>query len=236
MRISPLGDKALRVEVGEKIDDKTHARVQAACAAIELASLPGVRELVPAYTTVTVHYDPLAVANAGAPPDDLAGWLALRVEQAVATSAKVKAPKPRVVEIPVCYGGECGPDLERVAAQAKISAEEVIKRHAKGDYWVAMVGFAPGFPYLVGLPRELATPRHARPRTIVPAGSVGIAGEQTGIYPLATPGGWNVIGRTTAQLFDPGEDPPAKLQAGDRVRFRAVTREEMAKLQSSNAP
>jgi inhibitor of KinA len=110
-----------------------------------------------------------------------------------------------------------------------LSPEEVIKRHARGDYWVAMVGFAPGFPYLMGLPRELATPRLAKPRTLVPAGSVGIAGAQTGIYPLATPGGWNLIGRAAVRLFDPGIDPPVKLQVGDRVKFRAVTREEFVR-------
>jgi inhibitor of KinA len=200
--------------------------VQSACAAIEAASLPGVRELVPAYTTVTVHYDPAALVHAGAPADDLPGWLGVRLGQALARSGKAKLPSAREIEVPVCYGGEFGPDLARVAAQAKLSPEEVIRRHAKADYRVAMVGFAPGFPYLIGLPQELATPRHARPRTQVPAGSVGIAGEQTGIYPLATPGGWNLIGRTALPLFDPLADPPAKLQVGDRVRFRAISAAE----------
>lgn len=232
MLIRPLGDKALRVEVGDRIDEATHARVQAACAAIEAASLPGVRELVPAYTTVTVHYDPAAIAHAGAPVEDLAGWLGLRIEQVVKSAGKVKAAKTRVVEIPVCYGGEFGPDLARVATQAKISPEEVIKRHAKADYWVALVGFAPGFPYLIGLPKELATPRHAKPRTVVPAGSVGIAGAQTGIYPFATPGGWNLIGRTAVPLFDPLAETPARLQVGDRVKFRAVAAEQFTPVEA----
>lgn len=235
MRISPLGDTALRVQLGESIDETTHARVQAAFAAIESAALPGVRELVPAYTTLTLHYDPLAVAGAGAPPGNLAGWLGQRVEQAIAGAGKAKVAKRAAVEVPVCYGGEAGPDLERVATHAGLSAEQVAKRHAAADYWVAMVGFAPGFPYLIGLPRELATPRQARPRTRVPAGSVGIAGEQTGIYPLATPGGWNLIGRTCVRLFDPTLDPPTKLQVGDRVKFRAVTREELARLEARGA-
>lgn len=231
MLIRPLGDTALRVQLGEKLDEATHARVQAACAAIEAASLPGVRELVPAYTTVTVHYDPVSVALASGRSDDLAGWLGERVEQLIARAGKAKVAKRHIVEVPVCYGGEFGPDLARVAAQAKLPPEEVIKRHAKADYWVAMVGFAPGFPYLMGLPRELATPRLAKPRTAVPAGSVGIAGEQTGIYPLATPGGWNLIGRAAVRLFEPRNDPPVKLQVGDRVKFRAVTREEFARLE-----
>lgn len=230
MLISPLGDSALRVQLGEKMDESTLVRVQSACAAIEAAALPGVVELVPAYTTVTVHYDALAVARAGAEPD-LATWLGDRVREAIARGGKAKLEKRAVVEIAVCYGGEFGPDLARVAAQAKISADEVIKRHAKAEYRVALVGFAPGFPYLLGLPRELATPRLAKPRTVVPAGSVGIAGEQTGIYPLATPGGWNLIGRAAVQLFNPHQTPPARLQAGDRVKFRAVSREEFQRLE-----
>ena len=230
MLISPLGDSALRVQLGEKMDESTLVRVQSACAAIEAAALPGVVELVPAYTTVTVHYDALAVARAGAEPD-LATWLGDRVREAIARGGKAKLEKRAVVEIAVCYGGEFGPDLARVAAQARISADEVIKRHAKAEYRVALVGFAPGFPYLLGLPRELATPRLAKPRTVVPAGSVGIAGEQTGIYPLATPGGWNLIGRAAVQLFNPHQTPPARLQAGDRVKFRAVSREEFQRLE-----
>jgi inhibitor of KinA len=224
MRISPLGDSALRLEFGEKIDESIHVRVQAACAALEEAVVPGIRELVPAYTTVTIHYNPADLFAAGAPAEDLSGWLALRVERVVAGARRAAAPRGRRVEIPVCYGGEFGPDLSRVAAQAGLTEAEVIRRHAAAEYRVALVGFAPGFPYLLGLPAELATPRHARPRTAVPAGSVAIAGGQTGVYPLSSPGGWNLIGRTALRLFDPQADPPALLQTGDRVRFRAVDR------------
>lgn len=235
MFIQPLGDQALRVQLGETIDETTYARVQAACAAIAAAALPGVRELVPAYTTVTLHYDPVAVAAAGGPADDLAGWLGGRVAEIVARAGKAKPSRRAAVEIPVCYGGRQGPDLERVAAQAGLAPDQVAKRHAAADYWVAMVAFAPGFPYLIGLPRELATPRLAKPRTRVPAGSVGIAGLQTGIYPLATPGGWNLIGRTCLQLFDPTRDPPTRLQVGDRVRFRAVSADELAEWEARGA-
>lgn len=228
MRIGPVGDTALRVELGEKMDAATHARVQTACAALAAAALPGVIELVPAYTTVVLHYDPVALAAADAPPDDLAGWLGGRVAGVLARAAKVKPPRGRTVEVPVCYDAEFAPDLRRVAERARLSEAEVVRRHQRGDYWVALVGFAPGFPYLAGLPGELAAPRLARPRTQVPPGSVGIAGEQTGIYPLASPGGWNLIGRTPLRLFNPHADPPALLQAGDRVRFRAISREEFA--------
>jgi inhibitor of KinA len=230
MLISPLGDSALRVQLGEKMDESTLVRVQSACVAIAAAAVPGVVELVPAYTTVIVHYDPLAVARA-AGECDLADWLGARVREAVARGGKTKLEKRAPVEVAVCYGGDFGPDLARVAARAKLSPEEVVRRHAKAEYRVALVGFAPGFPYLLGLPSELATPRLAKPRTSVPAGSVGIAGEQTGIYPLATPGGWNLIGRAAVRLFDPQQDPPVRLQAGDRVKFRAVSREEFAQLE-----
>lgn len=218
------------------MDAATHARVQTACAALEAAALPGVRELVPAATSIVVHYDPVAVSAAGAPADDLAGWLGARAANALAGTAKAKPARGRAVEVPVCYDAEFAPDLKRVAAQAGIAEAEVVRRHARADYWVALVGFAPGFPYLAGLPEELATPRLAKPRTHVPAGSVGIAAGQTGIYPLGTPGGWNLIGRTPLRLFDPQADPPALLQAGDRVKFRAVTRAEFETLLKEHAP
>ena len=194
--------------------------------------MPGVSELVPAYTTVTVFYDPFQVVQAGAPENSIAGWLTERVRERLKNPPKMEKSKPRTVEIPVCYGGEFGPDLGLVAKQAKLSSEEVIKRHRKAEYLVYLIGFAPGFPYLGGLPKELATPRHAKPRMVVPPGSVGIAGNQTGIYPLGTPGGWNLIGRTPLQLFRPGENPPSLLRAGDRVEFRAVTPEEFANLEA----
>jgi len=229
MRITPVGDSALRIELGERIDEATQARVQAACAALDAALVPGITELVPAYTTVTAHYDARVAAEAGAPADDVVGWLATRAELALAKLPAKPARKGRTVEIPVCYGGEFGPDLARVAAQAKLSPEEVVRRHAAGSYVVHLVGFSPGFPYLGGLAPELATPRLTQPRAQVPAGSVGIAGAQTGVYPLATPGGWNLIGRTPLRLFRPADDPPVLLQAGDRVKFRAIAAGEFAR-------
>ena len=133
----------------------------------------------------------------------------------------------------MCYGGEFGPDLGRVAAQAKLTPEEVIKRHSKATYLVYLIGFAPGFPYLGGLPKELATPRHPKPRMAVPAGSVGIAGEQTGIYPQVTPGGWNLIGATPLPLFRPQAEPPVLLQPGDEVKFKPVGPDEFRRLQAA---
>lgn len=230
MQITPLGDSALIVELGDAINESTHLRVQAAWRALTAESLPGVSEAVPAYTTVTLFYDPWAAVQAGAPADGIVEWLGARIRERLKNPPKTAKTKPRTVEVPVCYGGDFGPDLGRVAAQARLSPEEVIKRHAKAEYRVHLIGFAPGFPYLGGLPKELQAPRHAKPRMAVPAGSVGIGGEQTGIYPQATPGGWNLIGRTPLRLFRPENDPPVLLQAGDIVKFRAITPEEFAKL------
>jgi len=229
MRFTPLGDNALMLEVGDVIDEPTHRRVQEAWRVLAAAPLPGVTELVPAYTTVTLFYDPVLAVQAGAPGDDIFEWLVARAKERLKNPPKMEKPKGRTVDIPVCYGGEFGPDLGLVAKQAKLSPEEVIKRHTKPEYLVYLVGFAPGFPYLGGLPKELETPRHAKPRMVVPPGSVGIGGAQTGIYPLATPGGWNLIGRTPEKIFRPAEHPPVLLRAGDRVKFKAITAEEFAK-------
>lgn len=229
MHFTPLGDNALMLEVGDVIDEPTHRRVQEAWRVLAAAPLPGVIELVPAYTTVTLFYDPLLAVQAGAPGDDIFEWLVARTKERLKNPPKMEKAKGRTVDIPVCYGGEFGPDLGLVAKQAKLSPEEVVKRHTKPEYLVYLVGFAPGFPYLGGLPKELETPRHAKPRMVVPPGSVGIGGAQTGIYPLATPGGWNLIGRTPEKIFRPAEHPPVLLRAGDRVKFRAITPEEFAK-------
>jgi inhibitor of KinA len=234
MQITPLGDNALVLEMGTVIDESTRRKVQAAWRALAAAPLAAVSELVPAYTTVTVFYDPLAAVQAGAPAQGIEDWLGNRLRERLKNPPKADKAKPRIVEVPVCYGGEFGPDLARVAAQAKISPEEVIKRHSEAEYLVHLIGFAPGFPYLGGLPRELHTPRHAKPRMTVPAGSIGIGGEQTGIYPMSTPGGWNLIGRTPLRVFRPEQNPPVLLAAGDRVRFRAITSAEFAALEGKS--
>ena len=230
MQITPLGDCALIVELGDAINEATHLHVQAARRALVAEPLPGVSEVVPAYTTVTLFYDPCAVVQAGAPVAEIAEWLGAQVRERLKNPPKTAKSKPRTIEVPVCYGGEHGPDLNRVATQARLAPEEVVRRHAKAEYRVHLIGFAPGFPYLGGLPKELVTPRHAKPRMTVPAGSVGIGGEQTGIYPQSTPGGWNLIGRTPLRLFRPEDDPPVLLQAGDIVKFHAITPEEFEKM------
>ena len=232
MQITPLGDSALMLTVGDKVSESTHRQVHAVWRALSAEPLPGVSEVTPAYTTVTVFYDAWRAVEAGAPEDGVIEWLTAQVRHRLKHPPKVgKAGKPRTVDIPVCYGGEHGPDLGRVAAQARLFPDEVVKRHTAAKYLVHLIGFAPGFPYLGGLPKELATPRHAKPRMAVPAGSVAIGGEQTGIYPQETPGGWNLIGCTPLRLFRPEAEPPVFLQAGDEVRFKTITPDEFKRLQ-----
>lgn len=211
MHIHPLGDRALIIDIEGAIDAETLARIRAIVAQLDRAGIPGVTDIVPGYTSVAVHYEPSissAVAMHAAVTD------ALRSAAPADPNAGVRS-----VDIPVAYGGEGGPDLDTVAAQCGLSPEEVIALHAGATYTVHMIGFVPGFPYLGGLDARLATPRRATPRTAVPAGSVGIGGAQTGVYPIASPGGWHLIGRTAARLFDASRDTPALLRLGDRVRF-----------------
>lgn len=222
MEINPLGDQAVTVTLGTTIDEATHRRVRAAVARIDRAQPPGLIDLVPAFASITVHYDPAVGASADSPYDAFVG----RLEHILNASSDETLPPPRVVEIPVCYGGDLGPDLEDVARRHEMTPDDVVRLHTGGDYLVYMVGFMPGFAYLGGLPDALATPRRNSPRTAVPAGTVGIGGQQTGVYPLVSPGGWHLIGKTPRTIFDITRDEPSLLATGDRVRFRAITRAE----------
>jgi inhibitor of KinA len=231
MEITPLGDSAFIVRVCDRFDDNpatTLDRVLEALQRLEAAKLPGVIEITPAYTSVAVFFDPTRVVEAGDPAAAADEWLAGKVRAVMAgtTDPSTTAIEPRTVTIPVCYGGECGPDLADVAIHAGLSPDEVVRRHSVAEYRVHCIGFSPGFAYLGGLPSELATPRRATPRKVVPAGSVGIGGAQTGVYPLPSPGGWQLIGRTPRRLFTVETDPPTLLRAGDRVHFQSITREE----------
>ena len=234
MEIVPLGDSALIVRVRDRFEDapdQTLSEVLRTFRRLQDAAIPGVIELAPAYTTVAVFFDPTVVANPAPKPDEAFDWLTERVHAAVAPHirggrGRAAASPVRLIEIPVCYDPEFAFDLENVAHHAQISSREVVDLHSAAEYRVSCIGFVPGFPFLAGLPRKLATPRRATPPKEIPAGSVGIGGAQTGIYPLRSPGGWNLIGRTPLRLFDPANNPPALLRAGDRVRFRVITREE----------
>jgi inhibitor of KinA len=235
MKISPLGDSALVVRVRERFDDapeQTLDRVLRAFLQLQSAAIPEVIELAPAYTSVAVFFDPITVAKATETSTDLFDWLATRIRAALAGAAagRITRPRSKTVEIPVCYDPEFALDIDDVARRANISPSEVIRLHSAAEYRVACIGFVPGFPFLAGLPKKLATPRREVPRKEIPPGSVGIGGAQTGIYPLRSPGGWNLIGRTPLRLFGPEKNPPALLRAGERVRFRKITGDEFESL------
>lgn len=220
----PLGDTTLLLRFGERIDPASNMRVHAAAAALRAAALPGLVDIVPAYASLALRYEPAAWSEGGAAP-----WrrFADAVRDALDMPADTSLRAAREVEIPVCYGGDHGPDLDTLANALGLDAADVVARHAAGDYRVAMLGFAPGFPYLLGLDAALHAPRHARPRTRVPRGSVAIGGAQTGIYPSELPGGWQLIGRTPLVLFDPRREPACLLAPGDIVRFRAIAPETL---------
>lgn len=233
MRFSALGDSAIVAQCGDVISQETLQRVRNFATAVERASLPGVTDVVPSFTTITIFYEPPKVAvPVELPYEHLRRELeAIAAASASAASGEIESAGVEVV-VPVCYGGEYGLDIAAVAERAKLSENDVINLHASGDYLVHAIGFSPGFPYLGGLPAKLHTPRHSTPRTVVPAGSVGIGGAQTGIYPIATPGGWQLIGRTPLRLFDPTKKQPALLRLGDRVRFHPIAHAEFSALSS----
>jgi len=227
MTFTPLGDSAVVVALGAGIDEEALRRVRALTALLGGDRPAGICDVVPAYATVTVFYDPGRLAGAR-PYETVCRFITERSRNLEAEAKKKPATVARVIEIPVCYGGEHGPDLGLVAEHCGLEAEDVVSKHRGADYLVHAIGFAPGFSYLGGLPAKLHTPRRPTPRVSVPTGSVGIGGAQTGIYPMSTPGGWQLIGRTPLALFRPDATEPALLRVGDRVKFRSITAEEFA--------
>ena len=204
------GDRAMVVELGDSISPETNRRVHGLLRALESRALPEIVDLVPTYRSLLVLYNPLLSSF-----DGLRSLVASLDDDA----ADAGKEEPNVVEVPTVYGGEHGPDLDFVAEHNGLSPEEVVELHSGADYPVYMLGFPPDFPYLGGLSEKLHTPRLATPRTVTPGGSVGIAEAQTGMYPVQSPGGWRIIGRTPLALFDPEREPPSLLNAGDVVRF-----------------
>ena len=216
-RIVPAGDSALIVEFEERIDPAINARAIALADSLQAAAIAGVRDVVPTYRSVAVFFDPLRTNY---------DTLLERIERDAGRPAPDAARQAEPLRIPVCYGGDLGPDLGAVAAFGGISADEVIALHASATYRVFMLGFVPGFAYMGIVDARIAAPRHSTPRVRVPAGSVGIAGVQTGIYPAETPGGWQLIGRTPVKPFDANRAQPFLMKAGDAVRFYAIDRAE----------
>ena len=220
-RIVPAGDSALIVEFEERIDPGVNARAIACAEAIQAARLAGVRDVVPTYRSVAVYFDPLRTDH-----DALMQRLHTEAEQPLRPTAAGRPP----LRIPVCYGGDLGPDLAGVAAFAAMEEAAVVGVHAAATYRVFMLGFVPGFAYLGIVDERIAMPRHATPRIRVPVGSVGIAGVQTGVYSADSPGGWQLIGRTPTKPFDPSREAPFLMQAGDAVQFYPIDRDEYERM------
>jgi KipI family sensor histidine kinase inhibitor len=213
----PMGDRSLLVELGDEISPAVNQSVQELFAAVDLQQPRGILELVPSYRSLLVICDPLIVSLAD---------LKLIIIEIHNRLDRSQLSPARIVKIPVVYGDEWGPDLAAVADFHRLTCEEVIGFHTQPTYRVYMIGFTPGYPYLGELPDAIATPRRKTPRTHVPRGSVGIAQKQSGIYSVDSPGGWQIIGWTPVQLFDPQKNPPSLLVMGDRVKFYEITAEE----------
>lgn len=215
-----MGDRSLLVELGEEISPTINALVQDLVQRLESDAVPGILELAPAYRSLLVTYNPLVISSTE---------LRSRITAAAGDMRRLPAQEVKPVTVPVVYGGLGGPDIGSVAAHLRIDPEEVVRLHTGTVYRVYMIGFMPGYPYMGELPAALAMPRRDTPRTRVPKGSVGIAQRQTGIYPVDSPGGWQIIGWTPIELFDPGRQPPSFLEMGDTVKFEAIGPDEVEK-------
>jgi len=222
IRYLPAGDKAIVVEFGNEISNEVNSKVMGLYHVINSSQMKGIEELIPTYRSLMVQYNPAQVVYKEL--TDLLKVLCENLDDA-------KLPKPKIIEVPVIYGWEFGPDIEFVASHNHISVNEVIEIHTAIDYLIYMLGFTPGFPYLGGMCEKIETPRLKTPRTKIPVGSVGIAGKQTGIYPIESPGGWQLIGRTPIKLYDPYREPPILLQAGDFIRFVSVGLEKYREIE-----
>lgn len=215
MKVIHASDSSLLVQFGNAISPELHARVIGLFQALRARQDSRIRNLHPGYTSVLIDFDPLRMTH-----EELSEIVA---QSQSAEGANIET-RSHVVSLPVCYDTEFGPDLQELADHAKLSPEEVIQMHSSATYLVYFLGFSPGFAYMGGLPQKLHMPRLATPRGRVAAGTVGIAGSQTGIYPVDSAGGWRLIGRTPWRMFDPKTDPPTRLQPGDQVRFTPIDR------------
>jgi inhibitor of KinA len=222
LKFRTMGDRSLLVELGDEISPSVNQRVQELFTALDLHPVDGVRELVPSYRSLLVVYDPLNISLAD---------LKRTIRDTYQNLDQTELPEPRTIDIPIVYGGEQGPDLDSVAQYHHITPQAVIDYHTRPTYRVYMIGFTPGYPYLGEVPDAIATPRRKTPRILVPKGSVGIAKQQTGIYSVDSPGGWQIIGWTPVNLFDPQARPPSVLMMGDRVRFQAISAQEASQWQ-----
>ncbi|SDI71745.1 5-oxoprolinase subunit PxpB [Natribacillus halophilus] len=227
-KLYALSETAVNIAFGTEIHPDIHKQTKKMMDSLENDPFEGYLECVPSYIGLTVFYDPVKIYpimdKKGSPSD----YVMHRLREKVTTLGEITEDEDEgnVVTIPVYYGEELGPDLPHVAKENGLSEAEVIRIHTSGEYLVYMIGFVPGFSFLGGMSKEIATPRRSEPRTKIPAGAVGIAGMQTGVYPFETPGGWQLIGQTPVKMFDPNREQPSLLKSGDRVYFKAVTRVE----------
>lgn len=233
--IYPISESAVTVRFGTVINSLANQKVKALARNIEKNPFKGFIECTPAFTSVTVFYDVLLVHQAqGEKSRSPYQFVHAFLENIVKDTGTEEEAAVKKVEIPVCYGGTFGPDLPFVAEHNGLAEKDVVDLHTAGNYPVYMIGFAPGFPYLGGLSEKINAPRRTSPRTEIPAGSVGIAGSQTGVYPISTPGGWQLIGRTPMRLFKPEQEQPSLLKAGDTVKFVPITEKEFEQYQENS--
>lgn len=221
IKILTAGDSSLLIEFGNEISTEINQKITATVQLMKEQHIEGVVDIIPAFCSLLINYDPRVIRY-----DELKG----RMKDLLKMDIKTEAGRKRVYEIPVCYGGEYGPDLENIAKHAGISEEEVIQIHSSKDYLIYMLGFLPGFTYLGGLDERIHTPRLANPRLKISAGSVGIGGSQTGIYPMDSPGGWQLMGMTPVKTYDPDRKVPILVEAGDYIRFVPVNEEEYLRI------
>lgn len=217
------GDRALVIEFGDIIEEQTNSKIRSFTLAMEREGIEGIIEIIPTYRSLMVIYEPMTIGL-----DELIN----KMKAIEAKMDELKLQEAKVIEIPTLYGGEYGPDISFVAEHNNISIDEVIKTHTSSEYLIYMIGFTPGFPYLGGMDDKIATPRLQVPRTKIPAGSVGIAGKQTGIYPIESPGGWQLIGRTPVRLYDPYRKEPVLLNAGDYIKFVPIDENEYKRIEA----
>lgn len=226
VRFLLTGDTSLTAEFGNEISEEINAKIRAFNIALTESKIPGIVETVPTYRSLMIHYDPGVIPYAA---------LIKKLQGLLGQLDKIQIPPSDVLEIPVLYGGEMGPDLAFVAEHNGKTEEEVIKIHTSTEYLIYMLGFTPGFTYLGGMSDEIATPRLKTPRVKIPAGSVGIAGSQTGVYPIDSPGGWQLIGRTPVRMYDSDRETPILPQAGQYIKFYAIDQAEFDRIAAEEA-